>query len=440
MIARPAVATVVPHPSAPVTLEQSGLSLDLILQLTLKTLLFAGELTGTALAQRLGVRYGVLEPALDQLKAAHHVGIAGGSVLGGASYRYRITDAGRSRAGLFMQHSQYVGPAPVPLAQYHAYLSEFTARAPRAATRARVRQAFAHLVVNDRLIDQIGPAVNAGHSLFIYGPPGNGKTAMSRAMRELLDGDIAIPHALDIEGQIVRVFDPVNHDVLTSSPDGMIDLDDADTPDRRWIRCRRPIVSVGGELTLASLQLSHLPGGFYKAPVQVLANGGVLVIDDFGRQQVSPAALLNRWSVPLESRFDILSLASGQMFEVPFAVLVVFATNLRPSDLVDEAFLRRVHAKVYATSPTPDEFGRIFKRYCDGHGLIYDPTIVDYLLAHVYRARGMTPRACHPRDLIDHAVALADYRGEPRRLTRALMDDACALYFVDDHPVSDDLA
>jgi predicted ATPase with chaperone activity len=439
----PSLPTIVPHPAAPTTIEESGLSVDLVLQLALKTLHFAGELTGAALADRLCLRYPAIEPALDQLKAAHHLTIGGGSMLGGAAFRYRITDAGRARAGLFLAHNQYVGPAPVPLTAYREYLRAFMAQAPAGASRARVKRAFSDLVVSDRVIDQIGPAINAGRSLFLYGPPGNGKTAMARAIRDLLDGDLAIPHAIEVEGQIVRVFDPVHHETVLSDQTGVAgetdeDFDTGDVPDRRWVRCRRPLVMVGGELTLNSLQLGQTSGGFYNAPVQVRANGGVLVIDDFGRQQVSHTALLNRWSVPLESRIDLLSLASGQMFEVPFAVLVVFATNLRPSDLVDEAFLRRIHAKVRAQSPTAEEFALIFERYCATRGVPYDASLVDHVLAHAYRDRGLTRRACHPRDLIDQALALADYRREPRGLTPELLDAACDVYFVDDRAEAPD--
>jgi predicted ATPase with chaperone activity len=344
---------------------------------------------------------------------------------------------------LFLAHNQYVGPAPVTLAAYHEYVNAFLARVPSTASRERVTQAFSHLVVSDRVIDQIGPAVNAGRSLFLYGHPGNGKTAMARAMRDLLDGDIAIPHALEVEGQIVRVFDPVHHEEVRANDDDSADnpwglnpdiarFDAGNPPDRRWLRCRRPLVMVGGELTLNNLQLAQTTGGFYNAPIQVRANGGVLVIDDFGRQQVSHTALLNRWSVPLENRIDLLTLASGQMFEVPFATLVVFATNLRPSDLVDEAFLRRIHAKVRAQSPTLDEYAQIFERYCAAHAIEYDATLVYDVLVREYRERGLTRRACHPRDLIDQALALADYRHEPRYLTSELIRAACDVYFVDD--------
>jgi len=428
---RVGVPVVLPHPAAPASLEETGLSLDLLLQLTLKQMHFAGELTGSDLARRLGLRFTAIESAVQALKSQHHIEIVGGTMIGPASYRYRITDAGRTRVTIFLEHNQYVGVAPVPLASYVAYLHEWKNSAPRSVTRARVRGAFQHLVLGQRVLDQLGPAINAGHSLFVYGPPGNGKSVISQAIRNLLDGDIAIPHALEVEGQIVRLFDPVNHDELPlPEADG---LTEEAAPDRRWARCRRPLVTVGGELTLESLELSHdAATGFYHAPVQATANGGVLVIDDFGRQQFEPRQFLNRWIVPLESRVDYLTLKTGQKFQLPFAVLIVFATNLRPSTLVDEAFLRRIRYKVFAESPTVEEFVAIFERCCLERGLPYERSTVEGLLRESLRPRGVPLRGSQPRDLIDQALALAEYLGEPRRLTTDLLEAACAVYFVED--------
>jgi predicted ATPase with chaperone activity len=426
---------IVAPPEAPRTLAETGLSVDLLVQLVLKTLHFAGELTGSALGERLGLNYHAIQPAVDLLKSVRQIEIAGGSLLGGASFKYRITDAGRTRAALFLEQNRYVGLAPVPLAQYQAYMRAFTRDAPHAATRERVRRAFSHLVVNDQILDQLGPAINAGRSLFIYGPPGNGKTVMAQAIRNLLDGEIAVPHAIEVEGHIVRVFDRINHEPIPADErNGAVD--EGPMRDARWIPCRRPLVTVGGELTLEQMQLNPSPAGFYRAPLQAIANGGVLVIDDFGRQRCSPSELLNRWIVPLESRVDFLSLETGQMFELPFAALVVFATNLRPSELVDEAFLRRIHAKVFALGPTGPEFAQIFEACCVARNLDYDPALVSYLFDSFYRPRQVPLRGCHPRDLIDHALSLAEYRGEPRQLTAELLSHACAVYFVDDRPVA----
>ena len=429
-------AEVVPHPPSPQTLEETGLGLDLITQLVLKSLHFAGELTGTELARRLGLEFAVLTPALELLKAQQQCAIVGGGFVGGASYRYRITDAGRTRAALFLESSHYVGVAPVPLAQYQAYMREYRSAVPRTASRDRVRRAFAHLVISDSVLDQLGPAINAGHSMFVYGPPGNGKTVISQAIHNLLEGNIAIPHALEVEGNIVRLFDPVNHEKLASEDDERA-LTLLESGDRRWVRCRRPMVMVGGELTLESLELSYNPTtGFYRAPVQAIANGGVLVIDDFGRQTCSPRDLLNRWIVPLESRVDFLTLQSGQKFELPFMTLIVFATNIRPAELVDEAFLRRIQYKIFAESPTVEDFKQIFARCCDDLGASTEPGLVEHLLLDYYRPRNIPLRGCHPRDLIKQALSLASYLDRPAHLTGDLMEAACNSYFVNDRQES----
>jgi predicted ATPase with chaperone activity len=423
---------VVPHPSAPQTLEETGIGLDSIVQLVLKSLHFTGELSGTDLSKKLGLVFPVIAPALDLLKAQQQCQIVGGGIVGGASYRYRITDAGRTRAALFLETNQYVGVAPVPLAQYQRYMRAYRAAVPRAATRDRVRRAFSHLVISDGVLDQLGPAINAGHSMFVYGPPGNGKTVISQAIHNLLDGEIAIPHALDVEGHIIRLFDPVNHEPVPVELDNT-SITNGGFEDRRWLRCRRPMVMVGGELTLDSLELSYSPTtGFYRAPVQAVANGGVLVIDDFGRQHCSPRDLLNRWIVPLESRVDFLTLQNGQKFELPFMTLIVFATNIRPAELVDEAFLRRIQYKIFAESPTVADFVTIFEGCCRELGATKEAGLVEHLLYEYYRPRKIALRGCQPRDLIRQALSLASYLNRPPHLTVDLLEAACNTYFVNE--------
>jgi predicted ATPase with chaperone activity len=249
-------------------------------------------------------------------------------------------------------------------------MEQFSQAVPHGVTVEEVREAFSHLVVDEEVLDELGPAITAGHSIFIYGPPGNGKSAMAAAVRTLLGGVIAIPHALEVEGQIIRFFDPVVHEPVSAPPR---DERTGERFDQRWILCRRPMVSVGGELTLESLGLGFNPrSGVYRAPIQALANGGVLVIDDFGRQRCPPQDLLNWWMVPLESRVEYLTLQSGEKIEMPFLALVIFSTNLNPAELVDEAFLRRIHYKIYARNPTPEAFIRIFERCCEGLGIPFE--------------------------------------------------------------------
>jgi predicted ATPase with chaperone activity len=381
----------------------------------------------------MGVKFSVIEPAIATIKAQHQIETVGGAMIGGPSYRYRITDAGRTRAQLFLETNHYVGAAPVPLAQYRKYMAAFKEKAPRIATRERVRQAFSHLVISDRVMDQLGPAINAGHSMFVYGPPGNGKTVISQAIQKLLDGDLHIPHALEVEGALIRMLDPVTHEELPEEQPAQAGLDKGQNLDRRWVRCRRPMVMVGGELTLESLELSYNPtAGFYKAPVQAVANGGVLVIDDFGRQRVPARDLLNRWIVPLESRVDFLTLNTGQKFELPFMTLVSFATNIRPQELVDEAFLRRIHYKVLCESPTHEDYIVIFRNFCRAKNVPFSRELVEDLLENYYKPRHLPLRGCHPRDLIEQSLSLAEYLGKPPELTGELVRAACDSYFVDE--------
>jgi MoxR-like ATPase len=419
------------RPSAPPTLAASGLSRDLLNALILRVLYGATELTGAELARRLGLSFTVIEPCLVYLKDQRQAEVLGGSMIGGPTLRYRLTEAGRSQAVASLDRTLYVGPAPVPLAQYRDYMARAKqAMSPRVSGE-QVRAAFFDLVLGDRVLDQIGQAINAGHSMFLYGPPGNGKSLMAQTVRRLLHGTLAIPHAIEVKDQIIRFFDPSIHEPIDAQPEP---IDDSTIRnDQRWVQCRRPMVTVGGELTLSSLGLAfNARSGVYTAPVQALANGGVLVIDDFGRQQSSPRDLLNWWMAPLESRVEYLSLASGEKFEMPFDPFIIFSTNIRPSDLVDEAFLRRIYYKIYVESPTADEFARIFARNCEHRGVRYQPALVEHLFATCYRPRNLELRACHPRDLINQALSLADYLGLERQLSTDLLSRACASYFLDE--------
>jgi hypothetical protein len=418
------------QPLAPTTLEQTGLGQDLLIDLILKVLHGVSEMSGTDLCKRLGLPFAAIESSLESLKARYQCEISGGSILGGQSFRFRLTEAGRASASASLGRNHYVGVAPVPIAQYRQYMDDFSLSTSDSATPEDVRRVFSDLVVSDRVLDEIGPAVSARHSMFIYGPPGNGKTAMAHAIRHLLLGTIAIPFAIEVGGNIVRFFDPAVHEAVVSPS-----ADESGARyDQRWVCCRRPMVAVGGELTIDSLGLGFNPrSGVYRAPVQALANGGVLVIDDFGRQQCSPRDLLNWWMVPLESGIEYITLQSGEKFEMPFRALVIFSTNLRPAELVDEAFLRRIKYKIFAESPTPEAFALIFERCCSERGIPFDKALVDGMLNGYYSAHGISPRACHPRDLISQALAIAAYQRYPHRLTAELLEAACTSYFIADH-------
>jgi hypothetical protein len=416
-------------PLAPHDIAATGLTADSLLQLLVKTL-YAGEQSGHQLSDRMRVPYSVIQALVDHVRVERLVEVRGTSGAGSAGYRYALTDLGRDRARQFFDVNTYVGPAPVALTQYVQRMRAMAKARPH-VDRERITHGFDHLVVNPAVLDQIGPAVNSGKSLFLYGPPGNGKTVIAEGIGATLGGNMYVPHAIDVDGQIITLFDPVNHEPVETGADAGSVVVGADARDRRWVHVRRPVVTVGGELTLEMLDLTFNPiSRFYEAPIQLKANGGVFVVDDFGRQRIRPRDLLNRWIVPLESRVDFLTLHTGKKFEIPFDVLIVFATNLQPESLADEAFLRRIPYKIFARNPTLEEFGRIFEMNCKRASVPFDPIIVQYLDRRYYRPRRMEMRACHPRDLVNAVLDLAAYQNRPRTITRELLDAACASYFV----------
>ena len=417
-------------PEEPMTLEESGLAADSVSGLIVKTL-HGGEASGMDLAERIRLPYGILEPLLDHLRVELLVQVKSSAGLGTAGYRYTLTDGGRDRALRYFEACGYTGPAPVPLAQYASYMSAVRSQT-RDVYRERVARAFSHLIVEPEMLDQLGPAIASGRAMFLYGPPGNGKSVMGEGVGRVLGGDMYVPHAIDVDGQIITVFDPVAHDARDESGRGSVIRSNTDI-DGRWIRVGRPVITVGGELTLEMLDLRYKElSAFYEAPVHLKANGGVLVVDDFGRQRVAARDLLNRWIVPLESRVDYLNLQTGRKFQVPFDTMVVFATNLEPQSLADEAFLRRIPYKILARNPSLAQFSKIFEMNCRRHGLTYDPTIVQHLNDKYYIGRSLDMRACHPRDLTDQVVNLCRYHRRATELTTEILDAVCQNYFLED--------
>jgi hypothetical protein len=417
-------------PAPPATMAETGLHPDTLAQLLLKTLV-GGEASGTGLADALRLPYSILDVLIQHARVEKLVEVRGASGAGNAGYRYALTDLGRERAMQFFEVSRYVGAAPVPLAQYNAYVLSCMAARPY-VDRERLATGFDQLVVSKGMFDQLGPAVNSGKSLFLYGAPGNGKTVVAQGIGKALGADMHIPYAIDVDGQTITMFDPVNHQVVSSVAEAQ-SVVTATVHDRRWECIRRPVVVVGGELTLEMLDLTFNPiSGFYEAPIQLKANGGVFVVDDFGRQRIPPRDLLNRWIVPLESRVDFLTLHTGRKFEIPFNVFIVFATNLKPESLADEAFLRRIPYKIRAKNPTVDEYCKIFELNCKRRGMPFDPVLVEYLHRKVYQPRRLQMRACHPRDLVEQVVDMCRYQKKTPLITRELLDAACTSYFLEE--------
>ena len=417
-------------PPPPATIADSGLNPEVLSQLLLKTLI-GGEASGSRLADQLKVPYSLLDALIQHARIEKLVEVRGTSGVGTAGYRYMLTDLGRDRAQQYLEVCRYVGPAPVPLSQYNAYVRAcMAARQP--VDRETLATGFEHLIVSRGMFDQLGPAVNSGKSLFLYGKPGNGKTVVAEGIGRALGTEMYVPHAVDVDGQVITMFDPVNHQRSASAAEAVSVIAGA-SQDQRWEKIRRPVVVVGGELTLEMLDLSFNPiSKFYEAPIQLKANGGVFVVDDFGRQRIPPRDLLNRWIVPLESRVDFLTLHTGRKFEIPFNVFIIFATNLKPESLADEAFLRRIPYKILAKDPTSDEYCRIFELNCKKRGLAFDPVMVEYLERRYYQPRKLQMRACHPRDLVEQVVDICRYQKRPASITRELLDMACSSYFLEE--------
>ncbi|MFN2433410.1 MAG: ATP-binding protein [Gemmatimonadota bacterium] len=424
------------HPPLPSRFEDTGLTEDLVLELLIKALYSQGELTAVRISQDVALPFVIVDPLLEHLKREQEVEVKGVDGNGRAFYRYAITGHGRERAREALERCQYVGPAPVPLQVYAEWVRRQTVNTTRISWEDMTR-GFSNLVLSNRFLMMLGPAVNSGKSLFLYGPAGNGKTLVAETIGSLLGGSIWVPYAVEVGGQIIKVHDPVYHaEPQEEEEEGAggrgLWRDRRQSVDPRWVLSRRPTVFTGGELTLDMLDLRYNAiAKFYEAPFQVKSNGGVFILDDFGRQLVSPVELLNRWIVPLEKRVDYLTLHTGKKFPVPFDCLLIFATNLDPDSLVDEAFFRRIRYKVKAEDPTREEYGQIFFNYCRQKGVKFVPEAVMYLFKRYYAEGRIQPRSCHPRDLIDHLIDFANFYGVPPVLSKTLIDRACQSYFVE---------
>ncbi len=415
-------------PPAPRSVADTGLNMGLLSDLALKTMYFESYLAGRDLADRMGLPFaGVVASILEFLKREQLCEVRSASGRGGLSeamYEYVLTARGRENARDALERSQYTGLSPVPLTDYVQSI-RVQGLKDVVVNQPHLRKALSHLVFNPKTFEQIGPAVNSGRSIFLFGSPGNGKTSIAEAIGTLLmEGDMYIPYAVEIEGQIIKVFDDVNHRLIKEEGQRNVDA--------RWLKVKRPFIVVGGELTLEGLDLVYDTNNkYYEAPFQMKANGGIFLIDDFGRQQVRPTDLLNRWIVPLEKRVDYLTLHTGRKFEIPFEVLIVFSTNLEPRDLVDEAFLRRIRHKIEVHDPSWEEFAEIFKRVASAKKVPFSEQAFAYIVREHYLKPNRPPRACHARDLLDQIIDIAKYLNVQPVLSKELIDRAAEAYFVE---------
>jgi predicted ATPase with chaperone activity len=408
-------------PIAPATLEETGLTQPFIADLALKMLYQKGQSTAQELADSMCLPLAkILQPVLDFLKNEHLVEVKGGSGIAAATYQFVLAQKGTERAREAMARNGYVGPAPVTLS---AYVNRVRAQSigDMQITMDQLKKALGHLVLPEQTLRQLGPAINSGRSIFLFGPPGTGKSSIANSLSKLMQGGMVLPYAILVGQQVIRVYDVSHHRPL-------VQLDARF--DRRWVAVARPFVEVGGELTLEDLDLVVDPGTkVHEAPFQMKASGGVLLIDDFGRQRVAADELLNRWIVPLDRDVDFLTMSDGRKIEVPFDVLLVFSTNRTPSSLVDEAFLRRIQYKIEVRPPTDQEFSEILRRVCEMQGLSFYPQAADWI-AQYARERNIPLRSCQPRDLMHHVSAAARFLQKPAELTPELVRLACETYFV----------
>lgn len=419
------------HRPLPQSLQDLGVPEIFLANLTLKHCFYLDTFYLSDLADRLKLSTTILTQLVDYLRKEKYLEIRGPDPLKpvanplALANRLAMTESGKRRASSLLEYDSYVGPAPVSLEDYWEQVARQSIKLTQ-VTPASLSRVFEGLVVFPELLELLGPAAVSGKPLFLYGPPGNGKTTIAMRLGQIWDDLVLVPFSLYVEGNVIRVYDEITHQAIKNENGAN------EQADRRWIRCRRPTVIVGGELTLGMLDLAFNPIlKFYEAPLQLKANNGLFIVDDFGRQQIAPQELLNRWIIPLENRQDFLCLHTGQKFAIPFDQFLVFATNLEPRTLVDDAFLRRIRSKVKVTHVTREQFIDIFRLVCETYQVEFNEEGVEYLLAHYYDNGQHPMDACHPRDLVEQILDFSRFHRVPPQLTPENLDRACQIYFVD---------
>jgi len=413
------------RPSPPRTIEDTGVPVSLVESLLLKHLAIVGTNTGRGMAKHLCLPFGILEDLFQSLRARQLMVHRSAAALN--DYYYALTEQGRERAQASLAVCAYAGAVPVPLADYVLSVEAQTIRA-EAPKRDQLAKAFSDISVDPALFEALGPAVNSGAGLFLYGAPGNGKSTLAKRITMCFGQHIWLPQTLVEDGQLIKLYDAAYHEALPEAEDSLLQAADHD---RRWVRVRRPTVVVGGELTMDGLEIRHDPhSNISEAPLQMKSNCGCLLIDDFGRQRIEPAELLNRWIIPLEGRQDFLTLSTGKKIQVPFEQLIIFSTNLEPADLVDEAFLRRIPYKIEIGDATEEEFHTLFKLYADQFGCEYRSDVVDDLLARHYRPAKRALRRCHPRDLLSQIRNYCVYNEREMEMQPEYFDRVVTSYFT----------
>lgn len=404
-------------PRAPHTLGELGIPQSIVMDLVLRRLLLEGFSNLQTLSNKLRLSLSIVNTVFQQMRQQQLVEVKG---MTGNDYNFTLSQGGKHLASERFQISQYAGAAPVSLHDYDQATKAQSAKVR--VDRASLRSAFSDLVVSDHMLDQLGPALISQNSIFLYGPTGNGKTSLAERMLRVYHDHILLPYSVEVDGQIISLYDPVVHQA--------VEQDDSEL-DPRWLLCRRPCIVVGGELVPSMLELRlDETSGIYAAPMQMKANNGIFIIDDFGRQLMSPRDLLNRWIVPLDRRVDYLMLRYGVKFQIPFELMVVFSTNLDPADLADEAFLRRIHNKVYVEPVDARAFDEIFSRVVGSKRIPTEPDSGPFLRSLCLRDGRTELRACYPADICNIVMSIGKYEGRPPHLGKVDLSRAAALYFA----------